>query len=564
MATKSPRRNRRVNVAVSFSLQSFNERLFALFGQQAGPFTGGGPTVVSSGNSHTPCGRALGYLAGEMYSKFDDRKSSVAKLEACLERWRQAEGLCANTNARLPSDYSGSFSRTGLRSMFERARTKIAWVLGEFSWNHAVDDFGFGPGATTRLPRTRSDLSFKFSGIPHATIGCTGLAQAYLSLAPLWGSVLTEGFLQVTGGNRITTVPKNYKTDRCIAIEPDWNMFFQKGLGAMVRRRLKKVGVNLDDQSRNQVLAYLGSIDGSLATIDLSMASDTVSTSVVKALLPLEWWAAFEQVRSPMGVLPSGELHTYQKFSSMGNGYTFELESLIFWGLMSACAEAHGVDGRNISVYGDDLIVPVAICEPALELLQFSGFTPNESKTHREGLFRESCGKHYHGGMDISPFYVREPVNSLDRLFLLHNNVRRWLGKSAVIRELRGDMRRVQEFLNWIRNHAPARWRKPRIPDGVGDGAFVGTFSECTPPRAHRHGKCRGLEGWSVSTLQWTRKAVHQDESFGVLLKGLWLMEHAPPERTYTNVPHWERWWSEHRTLVRRWTQEDPVWCFSQ
>ena len=48
---------------------------------------------------------------------------------------------------------------------------------------------------------------------------------------------------QLTESNRLMTVPKNARTDRVIAAEPDWNMFFQLGLGASIRARLQKVGL---------------------------------------------------------------------------------------------------------------------------------------------------------------------------------------------------------------------------------------------------------------------------------------------------------------------------------
>jgi hypothetical protein len=86
----------------------------------------------------------------------------------------------------------------------------------------------------------------------------------------------------MVSGNNVDWVPKNYKTDRTIAIEPDWNMFLQKGLGGLLRRRLRRVGQDLNDQSTNRFCAAVGSIDGSLATLDMSMASDTVAYRLVE------------------------------------------------------------------------------------------------------------------------------------------------------------------------------------------------------------------------------------------------------------------------------------------
>lgn len=140
-------------------------------------------------------------------------------------------------------------------------------------------------------------------------------------------------------GNKVTTVPKNSKTDRVIAIEPLMNMYVQKGIGGAIRHSLRSVGINLNDQTSNQRLAREGSLQGKLATVDLSSASDSVSLLLVEELLPPDWVAAIKLCRSPCGVLPDGSVINYQKVSSMGNGFTFELESLIFWAACSSVCQ---------------------------------------------------------------------------------------------------------------------------------------------------------------------------------------------------------------------------------
>lgn len=556
------RRNRRVNVAVRVSRHKVLSDLFRLFkGVDFVSLPSGGGPVRLTGNP----GASVAYLAEEVLSKYDDGKAGTAKLEACLKKWQEAEDICSETNHRLPNDFRGATRHTGLRSMVERAARKIDWLLGDFDWDECLLGVGFGPGATTRLGRARSDLSEKFGGIPHTTLGCAGLAHAYLEReAPLWRSSVGPDAWDIVPGNRVTTVPKNYKTDRAIAVEPCWNIFFQKGIGSMIRKRLRRVNINLNDQTPNQVAALRGSRDGSLATLDLSMASDTVSRAIVELLIPLQWRSALEQVRSAMGSLPSGELVTYQKFSSMGNGFTFELESLIFWALMSTCVEAHGGDGRSVLVYGDDLVVPSSCAEPCMALLEFCGFSVNEKKSHWQGDFRESCGKHYLGGADISPFYIRESVSSLDRLFLLYNNIYRWLLLPAVQKEM-VSFDKTRLFLARLRSHAPRSWRQPRLPVyGYGDGAFVGTFDEARPrqiPAGSRKRKHAGWEGYFIDkTLQWRRRQLSREGSFGVLLSSLWLIDRVPPDAEWTAVPHWERSWGVHPLWVRSWTREDPIW----
>jgi hypothetical protein len=285
-------------------------------------------------------------------------------------------------------------------------------------------------------------------------------------------------------------------------------MYVQKGLGTAIRRRLRKVGIDLDDQTLNQNHAREGSISGDRATIDLSMASDTISYEIVRLLLPPDWLLALEQCRSPVGVLPSGDKVVYRKFSSMGNGYTFELESLIFWALTWAVTFLHDGDMSLIGVYGDDLIVDTNVVQPLTDVLSYCGFTTNVSKTHIDGPFRESCGKHYFNGIDVTPFFVKKPVDNLSELFKFHNRLYRWRNRVAKMM-LPLQLEQLDEIVRSIRAYAPASWQRPRIPDGIGDGAFIGTFDECQPSKLAAEFRTRkgrmpyaGWEGWRVSVLQ--------------------------------------------------------------
>jgi hypothetical protein len=114
----------------------------------------------------------------------------------------------------------------------------------------------------------------------------------------------------------------------------------------------------------------------------------------------------------------------YEKFSSMGNGYTFELETLIFWGLcMGVCRELE-LEPSQVLVYGDDIVVPVAAYELLSEVLTFCGFTLNSKKSFGSGPFRESCGKDYFLGADVRPFFLKEIPYEIETLFRLCNGLR--------------------------------------------------------------------------------------------------------------------------------------------
>lgn len=505
MAGKPSRRNRRGNVVIPFDLREFLCRLAEATG---GPsdrefdWSVLKPGSIGKGCGDTPDRFAVTYLFEEILSKFDDGLPSPEKERATWERFSAAEEACLRTNERLLHDKTGySVSSQSVWSQINEARRKISRVLGDFDWNEAAHGFSFGPGATTRLPRRRADRAYKYSGTPETTPGNLALAYAAISSIPLWKeSLLSQGGAvpKVRDGNKIITVPKNFKTNRVIAVEPDMNMYVQKGIGTMIRKRLKRVGVDLDDQRVNQNFAQLG-VRANLATIDLSMASDTVSYEIVRQLLPSDWFEALEQCRSPVGFLPSGERVVYRKFSSMGNGYTFELESLIFWALCQACASAHSVDATSISVYGDDIIFPAERYHELKELLEFVGFLVNDKKSFASGPFRESCGKHYFNGFDVTPFYVRRPISKLTDLFVLHNNLYRWVGRNWWNEQINRD--KLRDICTWVRSFAPMSWRKPAIPDGFGDGAFLGTFEEATPQSVATRKSSRGWEGFRCKSI---------------------------------------------------------------
>jgi len=88
---------------------------------------------------------------------------------------------------------------------------------------------------------------------------------------------------------KVVSVPKTLKTPRIIAIEPTCVQYAQQALMEMFVDQLEKSNylqgsIGFTDQKPNQEFAQAGSVDGSLATIDLSEASDRVSNLLVKRL----------------------------------------------------------------------------------------------------------------------------------------------------------------------------------------------------------------------------------------------------------------------------------------
>lgn len=180
--------------------------------------------------------------------------------------------------------------------------------------------------------------------------------------------------------------------------------------------------MDIRNQGRNQNLAREGSLTGALATLDLISASDTVATGLVEHLLPLPWYEMLAYGRTSWCKLPSGRIIRLQQFSSMGNGFTFPLQTLIFWALVCTCVKAR--DRKLVSVYGDDIICPVYAVPRVRELLHAAGFWINESKSYSAGRFRESCGADWLDGINVRPFYVKAYLSGVS-LFAMHNFFRR-------------------------------------------------------------------------------------------------------------------------------------------
>ena len=409
----------------------------------------------------TPDDFADAYLAYNLLRKNTFIDLGLDRAAAALEGFYESETSCASYNRNgclpsvglpafgidrqwCPSDEKLPFHMTA-PAIVEVARSKIASLLKKFCWNEAHSSASFSSGASTRLPRRSGAPYYKFGGKPQVTPSAKLLAIVDIWTHPLWREQCQlsdwdpENWVQVVAGSRVDTVPKTFKTDRLICIEPEMNMRLQRGIGKMIRKRLHRVGINLNDQTRNQEYARIGSTTGSLCTIDLSRASDSVALELVRDLLPHSWFEALCAVRSSYTQLPSGKWHKLEKISSMGNGYTFELESLIFWALASACIDCSGVDDKRVSVYGDDITLHHSVAPLLIHVLETVGFETNVEKTFVVGPFRESCGKHYFNGVDVSPFNIKDVIESEDRFYWFLNSYRAWLLRMG--RPLKGWLR---------------------------------------------------------------------------------------------------------------------------
>lgn len=356
-------------------------------------------------------------------------------LQKAVSGFLEVEKVCkyVNINGYIPGTAPTS-DMLAPEVVIHTARRKIAEALGPFDLDEFARSIDFSGGASTRLPRRKAAAPMKFTGKPHVTRNCALLALNLIWFHEPWRRYCQDRFgresdpftwVTIVEGSEYFTVPKTARTLRGACKEAELNMLCQKAQGNMLRRRLRAVGIDLNDQTVNQYLAGCGSRTGALATIDLSNASDSVSL-VLLDLLPWDWKRYLLMTRSEKVKLPDGSWHTLEKVSSMGNGFTFELESLIFWALAASVVSLRRVSDRRIGVYGDDIIVHASCAPDLINVLAYCGFSTNISKTYVDGPFRESCGKHYHYGVDVTPFFVREALDIPGEEFHFLNQLNEW------------------------------------------------------------------------------------------------------------------------------------------
>ena len=218
--------------------------------------------------------------------------------------------------------------------------------------------------------------------------------------------------------SRVISVPKTQKAPRIIAIEPSTVQYVQQGILESLTRATNSdlIGefISSEDQTPNQRLAQQGSV-GHLATLDLSEASDRVSLLHVKSITsgnPL-FQRAILACRSTHAAVPRHGIIPLSKFASMGSALCFPLEAMVFLSIIFLAIErerGYHLTNRHeiqrfvgqVRVYGDDIIVPVDIVHTVIDLLEHFGARVNRRKSFWTGRFRESCGKDYYEGHDVS------------------------------------------------------------------------------------------------------------------------------------------------------------------
>jgi hypothetical protein len=273
------------------------------------------------------------------------------------------------------------------------------------------------------------------------------------------------GDAKIRQESTLSFVPKTRKISRTICTEPSLNMFFQLGYAEFLNRGLQEYfGINLKtQQERNKRLAWMGSKFGSFGTIDLESASDSISLGLLNQFLPRETATLLKLLRTPSVKLPNGEVIGLHMVSTMGNGFTFSLQTVLFACVVAAVYEFRGMslrrprsthvlnghvrrdvwrggklekaspweDDGNFAVYGDDIIVRKDAYRMTTRLLELLGFRVNSNKSFNDGYFRESCGADFFKGSDVRGVYVTT-LSTLQSRYSVINRLCRWGARHGV------------------------------------------------------------------------------------------------------------------------------------
>jgi len=293
--------------------------------------------------------------------------------------------------------------------IFLHIARKISEILGDCP---ALSDlkFAFGPGSNANV-KQKTGARYKLQARPACSKDMVPILLELAQDSPEWlldihGNIVDIDIIP----GRLSFVDKNAFTKRSILIEPNLCTYAQKGVGREMKERLLRFGCNLYDQSINQMLALSGSINDDVATLDEKEASNSMCLLVVYHLLTYlneDWVNLLLSLRCGSYEYKD-KVYELEMFSSMGNGFTFELESLLFYATALVVAERLQADISKVSVYGDDIIVPVECVTLLSKTLRTMGFQQNVDKSFSSGPFRESCGHDYYKGQNIRPFYKKE------------------------------------------------------------------------------------------------------------------------------------------------------------
>jgi hypothetical protein len=388
-------------------------------------------------------------LYRSLFKKLNDEEHPDAHTR-CLAKFLQSDMLCMNWR------YDPQNSRDEeLFGLFKQEVDLFLHPGGEClvqSYFDILRRGRAGPGAS--LGANGPDFYTKFfsSKLSATSFKLYEMYNEFLSWYPDWVDAelsrsLRLGVCELSLGNCLSFVRKNRDIARSICTEPSLNMFYQLGLGDMLCDRLdEEFNVNMETQQTwNRSMACRGSEVDDLVTIDLESASDSVGVPLCEAVLPEWFFSILELLRSPRTCI-NGEWVDLNMISSMGNGFTFPLQTMLFSCVVRAALHFRGIPALKANqeivgdsdptrgtwgVFGDDIICHREVADDVCRLLHLLGFRVNRSKSYFQGPFRESCGADYYNGQLVRGVYIRSLRTAQNR-YVAINRLNEWSAVTGI------------------------------------------------------------------------------------------------------------------------------------
>jgi len=418
-----------------------------------------------------------------------DLPSAVDKEEAAVRTFWECETQNCRTNTRLsrflPNSLFIEGPDEGVMRFIDAWRKEIKFVVGHLP-DHLTPRFS--GGATYADTGKLTTIPDKMSSTP-TSYATTKDLLPFWEATSWYKSHLAVGRVvqpDIVRGNIFFTVPKDGTKFRGCCKEASIPVSLQLDVGRVLKVRLQRIGINLkSDKEKHMRLAREGSVTGGLATIDMSNASDTVCRVLPQLTLPGQWWELLNSLRASHTQV-KGKWVRLEKFSSMGNGFTFELETLLFATMARTVIGRLGGNPDSVSCFGDDLIVPAEYFNEVLSALRYFGFTPNLKKTFGTGPFRESCGGDYFDGVPVRAHYIEELPDEPQKWIALANGLRR-----VALANRGSDLRWSTVRRAWFRalDPIPSDIRRLRGPEYLGDIVIhdaEDTWNEAPPPSVRK------------------------------------------------------------------------------
>jgi hypothetical protein len=334
------------------------------------------------------------------------------------------------------------------------------------------DHMDVGPGASQKADATSAVSKLFMGELSYSTTDyLLTLYRSALMETGFWAEAEMRrfkkfGVTKVKGG-KLFFAKKNAEISRTCCTEPTVNMLLQKALGAFVEYRLEKhFGINLSVQpDNNRELVRVGSLDGSFGSIDLVSASDSIGLSLFNAIMEEGFTKAlFQMSRCESAVLPDGSEVELRMISTMGNGFTFPLQTVIFASAVKAVYQLMGLPcsspASHFGVFGDDIVVRREAYPFLCKMLEKLDFQVNVGKSFNTGPFRESCGHDYYTGVNIRGVYIRS-LETPQEVCSAINRLNRWSALSGI---------RLPRLQRWLLNLVP---KAPRVPPSEADEAGI-------------------------------------------------------------------------------------------